>query len=42
MEEDHKKTNAGLQTKIKVLLEQRKPSTETLPSLCEMYDEDLN
>ncbi|CDW84231.1 UNKNOWN [Stylonychia lemnae] len=42
-EEDHKKANnQGLQTKIKKLLDQRKPPTETLPSLCEQYDEDLN
>lgn len=42
-EEDHKKaSNGGLQTKIKKLLDQRKPPTETLPSLCEMYDDDLN
>jgi hypothetical protein len=41
-QEDHKKANSGLQTKIKVLLDQRKPPTETLPSLCEMYDDDLN
>ena len=42
VEEDIKKTNTGLQTKIKVLLDQRKPPTEIMPSLCEMYDEDLN
>lgn len=41
-EEDHKKANTGLQTKIKVLLDQRKPPTETMPSLCDMYDDDLN
>ena len=40
--EDNTKANTGLQTKIKKLLDQRKPPTETLPSLCEMYDEDLN
>ena len=32
----------GLETKIKLLLEQRKPPVEDMPSLCEMYDEDLN
>ena len=41
-EEDNTKANSGLQTKIKTLLDQRKPPTETLPSLCEMYDDDLN
>lgn len=41
-QEDHKKVNGGLQTKIKKLLDQRKPPTETLPSLCEQYDDDLN
>jgi len=42
-EEDHKKVSTGgLQTKIKKLLDQRKPPTETLPSLCEQYDDDLN
>ena len=25
-----------------MLLDQRKPPTETMPSLCEMYDDDLN
>lgn len=41
-EEDNTKANSGLQTKIKTLLDQRKPPTETLPSLCDMYDDDLN
>lgn len=31
-----------LQTKIQLLLDQRKPPTEELPSLCQMYDDDLN
>ena len=28
--------------KIQFLLDQRKPPTEQLPSLCEQYDDDLN
>lgn len=40
--EDPTKANDGLQTKIKKLLDQRKPPTESLPSLCEMFDDDLN
>ena len=31
-----------LHSKIKSLLDQRKPPTESLPSLCDMYDDDLN
>lgn len=31
-----------LQTKIQLLLDQRKPPTEELPNLCQMYDDDLN
>lgn len=34
--------NQGLQAKIKSLLDQRKPPTEQLPSLCDLYDENLN
>jgi hypothetical protein len=30
-----------LQTKIQLLLDQRKPPTEELPNLCQMYDDDL-
>jgi len=33
------KTNAQ---KIQTLLDQRKPPTEKLPSLCNQYDDDLN
>jgi hypothetical protein len=33
------KTNAQ---KIQSLLDQRKPPTEQLPSLCALYDDDLN
>lgn len=33
--------DVALQTKIQTLLDQRKPPTEELPSLCELYDEDL-
>ena len=32
----------NLQTRIQVLLDQRKPPTEELPSLCGLYDDDLN
>ena len=31
----------NLQTRIQVLLDQRKPPTEELPSLCGLYDDDL-
>lgn len=34
--------NLGLSSKIKKLLDQRKPPTESLPSLCDLYDEALN
>ena len=34
-EEDNTKANDGLSTKIKKLLDQRKPPTESLPRLCE-------
>ena len=34
--------NGNLATKIKKLLDQRKPPTETLPSLCDQFDDDLN
>jgi len=34
--------DASMQTKIQVLLDQRKPPTEELPSLVDMYDEELN
>jgi hypothetical protein len=40
--EDATEQKGGLETKIKVLLEQRKPPVEAMPSLCEMYDDDLN
>ena len=33
------KSNAA---KIKFLLDQRKPPTEKLPSLCQQYDDELN
>lgn len=33
--EDNTKAGDGLSTKIKKLLDQRKPPTESLPSLCE-------
>lgn len=35
-------SSGSLQTKIKKLLDQRKPPTETLPSLCDQFDDDLN
>ena len=41
-EEDNTKASDGLSTKIKKLLDQRKPPTESLPSLCEQFDDDLN
>ena len=34
--------DVNLQTRIQVLLDQRKPPTEVLPSLCDLYDDDLN
>ena len=34
--------DTNLQTRIQVLLDQRKPPTEVLPSLCDLYDDDLN
>jgi len=33
---------AQLQTKIQLLLDQRKPPNEEVPSLCALYDDDLN
>ena len=33
---------AQLQTKIQILLDQRKPPNEEVPSLCAYYDDDLN
>lgn len=33
---------AQLQTKIQMLLDQRKPPNEEVPSLCAQYDDDLN
>lgn len=33
---------AALQTKIQLLLDQRKPPNEEVPSLCSLYDDDLN
>lgn len=41
-EEDNTKASDDLGVKIKKLLDQRKPPTESLPSLCEQFDEDLN
>ena len=41
-EEDPTKSDMDLKGKIKTLLDQRKPPTEKMPSLCEMYDDDLN
>jgi len=41
-QQDNAAADPGLQTKIKTLLDQRKPPTEAMPSLCEMYDDDLN
>ena len=41
-DESHKRSNMGLQTKIKDLLDQRKPPTETLPPLLDMYDDEMN
>ena len=40
--EDPTKSDMNLKGKIKTLLDQRKPPTEKIPSLCEMYDDDLN
>ena len=31
-----------LQTRIQILLDQRKPPTEELPSLTALYDDELN
>lgn len=39
---DVTEADLGLKGKIKKLLEQRKPPTEQMPSLCELYDDDLN
>jgi len=33
---------AQLQTKIQMLLDQRKPPNEEVPALCSQYDDDLN
>ena len=33
---------AQLQTKIQILLDQRKPPNEEVPGLCAYYDDDLN
>ena len=33
---------AQLQTKIQLLLDQRKPPNEEVPQLCNLYDDDLN
>lgn len=41
-EEDNTKASDDLSTKIKKLLDQRKPPTESLPSLCDQFDDDLN
>ena len=37
-----KKTSASNAAKIQFLLDQRKPPTEKLPSLCAQYDDDLD
>lgn len=42
MEKDPTSSDMDLKGKIKKLLDQRKPPTEKMPSLCEMYDDDLN
>ena len=42
VEDDPTEQKNGLETKIKVLLEQRKPPTEAMASLNDMYDDDLN
>ena len=42
LQEDPTKNDAGLSTKIKKLLDQRKPPTESLPSICEQFDDELN
>lgn len=34
--------DAQLQTKIQLLLDQRKPPNEEVPSLINLYDDDLN
>lgn len=39
---DQTESKLELHGKIKSLLDQRKPPTESLPSLCDMYDDDLN
>jgi hypothetical protein len=39
---DVTEADLGLKGKIKKLLEQRKPPTEKMESLCELYDDDLN
>jgi hypothetical protein len=39
---DPSKSDMDLKGKIKTLLDQRKPPTEKMPSLCDMYDDDLN
>lgn len=36
------KQDAQLQTKIQLLLDQRKPPNEEVPSLVSLYDDDLN
>lgn len=41
-EEDLTKSDMDMKGKIKKLLDQRKPPTEKMPSICEMYDDDLN
>lgn len=40
--EDKTANKLELHSKIKSLLDQRKPPTEKLPSLCELYDDGLN
>lgn len=42
LEDDPTEAKSGLETKIKTLLEQRKPPTEAMISLNDMYDDDLN
>ena len=42
VEKCSKAKNVDLQMQIKKLLDQRKPSTQEIVSLCDMYDDNLN
>ena len=42
VENSYQKSNVDLQKQIKSLLDQRKPPTEELVSLCDLYDDNLN